>query len=90
LSGGVDYAAFARQVKAACLEGASGFIAGRAVWQEGIPLPPEQRERWLREEGARRLEELGQIAEKYARPWRDFYPRIEQSVREGWYLEYGE
>jgi tagatose 1,6-diphosphate aldolase len=90
LSGGVDYATFALQVKAACREGASGFIAGRAVWQEGIPLPSGERERWLRGEGSRRLAELSEIAERYARPWRDYYPGLEQPVQGGWYLEYGE
>lgn len=90
LSSGVDYATFARQVKAACLEGASGFIAGRAVWQEGISLPYEERERWLREQGVARLVELDEIAVKYARPWRDFFPGLDEPVREGWYLEYGE
>jgi tagatose 1,6-diphosphate aldolase len=88
LSGGASYDIFVKQVSAACRGGASGTIAGRAVWQEGIPLSSEQRQTWLREIGARRLDELTEIGEKYGRGWRSFFPELEKSVDEGWYLSY--
>ena len=90
LSAGVEYATFTRQVETACRSGTSGFIAGRAVWQEGISLPAPERDQWMGAVGARRLAALDEIAERHARPWRDFYPDLAGSVREGWYLEYGE
>ncbi len=34
LSAGVDFDEFAIQVRIACTAGASGFLAGRAVWQD--------------------------------------------------------
>lgn len=88
LSGGASYEIFVKQVNAACRGGASGTIAGRAVWQEGIPLSSEQRGTWLREIGARRLDELAEIGDKYGRGWQSYYPELEKSVGEGWYLSY--
>jgi tagatose 1,6-diphosphate aldolase len=38
LSAGVTFEDFTRQVKIACLSGASGVITGRAVWIEAIEL----------------------------------------------------
>lgn len=88
LSGGVNFELFARQVQAACQGGASGYIGGRAVWQEGIPLPAAERQAWLLNTGARRLDSLAEIADRYARPWTAFYPDLSQSVGEGWYQTY--
>jgi len=47
LSAGVSFELFARQVEVACKAGASGYIAGRAVWQEGIPMIEDERKTWL-------------------------------------------
>jgi hypothetical protein len=38
LSAGVDFESFRKQVKIACKAGASGFLAGRALWQEGTQI----------------------------------------------------
>ena len=38
LSAGADYKTFNRQVEIACKAGASGFLAGRALWQEGVQI----------------------------------------------------
>lgn len=88
LSAGVDYEVFARQIEVACRAGASGYIAGRSLWQEGIPLPPEKRRAWLEEVAAARLDHLVQIADRHARPWRSFYPSLADTIGEGWYLSY--
>jgi len=87
LSAGVDFATFQRQVEIACQEGASGYLAGRAVWQEAVALAGEARARFLREEAARRLDALAAIADREGRPWTEFYPP--QLVPEGWYRTYG-
>jgi tagatose-1,6-bisphosphate aldolase len=46
----VDGETFARQLAVACRAGAKGFIAGRAIWSGCLALPPEEQERWLRQE----------------------------------------
>ena len=90
LSAGVDFDLFKRQVEIACRCGASGFIAGRAVWKEGISMQPPQREDWLRDVAATRLDQLTKIADRYARPWRNFFPRIENSASLGWLDSYSD
>ncbi|MGB2962523.1 MAG: tagatose 1,6-diphosphate aldolase [Anaerolineales bacterium] len=88
LSAGVDFEVFEDQVKIACQAGASGFIGGRAVWKEGIPLQSAERVKWLRDVAHKRLTELNEIAEKYARPWTDFYPSQELDQYQDWYKKY--
>ena len=88
LSAGVDFNMFKRQVEIACRGGASGYIAGRAVWKEGIPMPPKQRDDWLRKVAAARLDQLAEIADRHARPWRDFFPGINNTVGSGWLESY--
>jgi tagatose 1,6-diphosphate aldolase len=88
LSAGVEFDMFKRQVEIACRWGASGYIAGRAVWKEGIPMPPNQRNDWLSTVAAVRLEQLAEIADRHARPWRDLYPGIENTVSMGWLDSY--
>jgi tagatose 1,6-diphosphate aldolase len=90
LSAGVDFDLFKRQVEIACRCGASGFIAGRAVWKEGISMQPPQREDWLRDVAATRLNQLTKIADQYARPWRNFFPGIENSASLGWLDSYSD
>jgi len=87
LSAGVDFPTFQRQVEIACQEGASGYLAGRAVWKEAVPLVGEARARFLREDAARRLDTLAAIADREGRSWTDFYPP--QPVPEGWHRTYG-
>jgi tagatose-1,6-bisphosphate aldolase len=89
LSAGVDFDTFARQVEVACKSGASGFIGGRAVWKEGISMPESERESWLKKVAAARLARLTEIANQYARPWREYYPDLAKAAPEGWYTSYG-
>lgn len=88
LSAGVDFELFTQQVEIACQSGASGCIAGRALWKEGIPLPLDERKIWLRKVASRRLDILSEITSKYGRPWIDFPPLSTRRIKEGWYISY--
>lgn len=70
LSNGVKAEHFADAVTACAKGGASGFLAGRAVWADivGAPDIPAA----LREVSIPRLEKLGAIVDQYARPWTDW------------------
>jgi len=70
LSNGVKQPFFASAVKACAQGGASGFLAGRAVWADivGAPDIPQA----LRDISIPRLLELGEIVDTYARPWTDW------------------
>jgi tagatose 1,6-diphosphate aldolase len=92
LSAGVDFESFRKQVEIACRAGASGFLAGRALWQEGAQIRArEERMNFFRNTAAPRLKELAEIADSYGRPW---YSRLGAEsgkfakVTEGWYRSY--
>lgn len=88
LSAGVDFEVFEPQLKVACECGASGFLAGRAIWKECIPMPPEDRKQFLAHKGLERFQRLAEIANQHARPWTDFYqPSIGGDT---WYADYSE
>jgi sulfofructosephosphate aldolase len=67
LSNGVDAADFPSAVEAACRAGASGMLAGRALWRDAIaaPDPPAA----LRAVSADRLRRLAATVDRYGRPW---------------------
>ncbi len=69
LSQGVEPADFPAAVEAACKGGASGMLAGRAVWTAtlGADDPTEL----LREHSVPRLHELAAIVDAHGRPWRE-------------------
>lgn len=92
LSAGVDFDSFEKQVQIACRAGASGFLAGRALWQEGARIRSrDERMRFFENTAARRLKKLTEIADSYGRPWHSrpvtgdgrFAP-----ITEGWYRNY--
>jgi len=92
LSAGVDFESFRKQVKIACKAGASGFLAGRALWQEGAQIRSrDERMNFFQKTAAPRLEELAEIADSYGKPW---YSRLGAEngkfapVTEGWYRNY--
>jgi sulfofructosephosphate aldolase len=69
LSNGVKAPFFADAVKACAQGGASGFLAGRAVWADIVgsaDIPAA-----LREVSIPRLEKLAAIVDEFARPWSD-------------------
>lgn len=67
LSNGVKQPFFNEAVKACGMGGASGFLAGRAVWADivGAPDIPQA----LRDVSIPRLEQLAEIVDTYAKPW---------------------
>jgi sulfofructosephosphate aldolase len=69
LSQGVDPADFPAAVEASCKGGASGMLAGRAVWTS--TLGADDPTQLLREQSVPRLEQLAAIVDKHGRPWRD-------------------
>jgi tagatose 1,6-diphosphate aldolase len=92
LSAGADFEVFRQEVSIACQAGASGFMAGRALWQEACAIKSRKaRREFLGSTTLERLKEIARIADKYARPWHQkitgkdggFTP-----VPEGWYRDY--
>ena len=61
LSAGVDHDTFAGTLRQALAGGASGFIAGRALWKEAVFLAPAERRAFLLGEGRKRLAELVEL-----------------------------
>ena len=70
LSAGVTFEEFGRQVKIACQAGASGFLGGRAIWEEAMHMPnASERRKWLATVAADRMRRLHDIAGEYGQPW---------------------
>lgn len=92
LSGGVDYQQFLKQVEIACRGGASGYLAGRAVWQEVVKLQDAaDRRRFLETTASDRLKELADVAGQFGTPWRRrFIGPIPTPLQipEGWHTRY--
>jgi tagatose 1,6-diphosphate aldolase len=87
LSAAERFSVFQRLVEIACEEGASGFMVGRAIWQEAMALPTaEERDEALQSIALSRLQMLNAIANYRARPWYGHYPAL--AVAEGWHQQY--
>jgi tagatose 1,6-diphosphate aldolase len=92
LSAGVNYDLFYKQAEIAFRAGASGFLAGRALWQEATDIKTrEERQKFFAVTARERLQKLADIADEYGTPWYremgapegEFAP-----VAEGWHTEY--
>lgn len=86
LSAGVDFETFERQTVVACESGASGFLAGRAIWKEAVLMSTEERAAFLSGLATDRIKRLLDIAEAKSRPWSDFYTSPEST--EDWFETY--
>lgn len=72
LSAGVSSDEFAKVLRVSCDEGgASGFIAGRAIWKETVAMGHDERVKFLSETGRRRMDEYVSIIEGRARPYQE-------------------
>jgi sulfofructosephosphate aldolase len=70
LSAGVPFEDFTDVLRVSFDEGgASGFIAGRSVWRESLPLSGAERQEFLDTVATPRLETLVSVAADRARPW---------------------
>ncbi|MEV5777446.1 hypothetical protein AB0L49_40595 [Streptomyces antimycoticus] len=67
LSQGVSADDFPRSVEAACRAGASGFLAGRALWTNALDAPEPTAA--LRGPSADRLRRLADVVDTHGRPW---------------------
>jgi len=92
LSAGADFKTFGKQIEIACKAGASGFLAGRALWQEGVQIRSrEERMNFFKSTAAPRLKELAEMVNKYGKPW---YTKMGsdkgdfKAANEGWYEHY--
>jgi tagatose-1,6-bisphosphate aldolase len=90
LSAGVGYDTFKLQTEIACRAGASGFLAGRAIWQEAPGMPAAEQDEFLANTSVQRLQELTSIANQHGRPWTQVYgPALEAiDTAEGWQERY--
>ncbi len=86
LSAGVDFDTFCGQVEIACAVGASGVIAGRAVWGEAAGLNDfDAREAWLQTTGRERLRRLAALVQG-GQSWHE---RLKpKAVSTEWYQQY--
>ncbi len=87
LSGGVDFDLFVRQVEIASKAGASGFLAGRALWQEATSIASrKERQEFFRTTVVDRLRILMAVVNAYGTPW---YRKVDAPVvEEGWFKSY--
>lgn len=92
LSAGVDIETFCTQVGIACGAGASGFLGGRAIWQEVMPMPdPAQRLAYYRATVAARFQRLNSIVATNGKPWYAKYGNAVAGLAqtsEDWYQKY--
>ena len=92
LSAGAGFETFRKQVEIACKAGASGFLAGRALWQEGVQIRSrEERMDYFISTSAPRLRGLVEMVKKYGKPW---YTKMGsekgdfEAAAEDWYQKY--
>jgi len=84
LSAGVSYDTFLKQVRIACQAGASGVMAGRAVWKEAVTLDCAARNNFLKSAGYERMKRLQSLCEQLGRPFAEVYDSPEPDY--GWYV----
>ena len=93
LSEGVDYDDFVREVEIASRAGASGYMAGRAVWKDVLAeRDPDRRRELLESRSAGNLRKLAILASRLGVPWtRRLGPAREQLAAQlspTWYASY--
>jgi tagatose-1,6-bisphosphate aldolase len=71
LSAGVGYEDFVERCKLALAGGASGIIAGRAIWKEAVDLEGEERRAFLRDVSVPRLAGLVDVLGAHGRSWQE-------------------
>lgn len=86
LSAGVDFETYLRQVEVACRAGASGVMAGRAVWKEAVELEGRAQKKFLHTTARERMLRLLEVCNRSGKP---FWERVERpEITSEWYKEY--
>lgn len=87
LSAGVGFEDFVREVEIACKAGASGFLGGRALWQEATSMKSrEERRSFFRTTVVDRLRILTAVVDAFGSSWQK---RVTPPVIvENWYKAY--
>jgi len=94
LSEGAGFSDFAVQMEIVATAGASGYIAGRAVWGDAVGnLPDDVRAAGLAR-AAERLDTLNAIVRTHGKPWTSHSPRpaidtVATALSPSWYTSYG-
>jgi len=86
LSAGVDFEIFEEQTLIACQSGASGFLAGRAIWKESATMTPDDRAAFMTGKATERIQKLIDVAMENGKPWTDFYAPM--AANENWIASY--
>lgn len=92
LSAGEKFDLFVKQVELAMKSGASGIMAGRAIFQEYFDFSQAQeRERFLKTTAVERVKKLTELVDKYATPWMKRYgiarQELSANVPSDWYRD---
>lgn len=80
LSEGAGFDDFAVQMETCARAGASGYIAGRAVWGDAVGRLPEAGRRAAVARAGRRLATLNEIVRAHGRPWHERLPVAEAAA----------
>ncbi|MGD8454943.1 MAG: tagatose 1,6-diphosphate aldolase [Anaerolineales bacterium] len=86
LSAGVDFETFLEQAQIACEAGASGVMAGRAIWKEAVGVTGPERRQFLTTTARERMAKLGEVCNRAARPFTDLISPPDYKVE--WYPSY--
>lgn len=91
LSAGEKYDIFVKFAERAMKSGASGYMAGRAIFNEYFEgATPQDRAKFLKTTGLERMRELNGLVDGHATPWTQRYvigPKdLAQAVSPDWYL----
>lgn len=90
LSGGVPFERFKEQVAISCRAGASGYLGGRAVWQETLDASNADEQHAALDRAAEKVEELNAITRAEGTPFRPYLP-VDVAVEQfpaTWYLNW--
>ena len=92
LSASEKYDIFVKQVEQSMKAGASGIMAGRAIFNEYFEqVTPQAQEQFLRGTAVARMKELGQLVDKHGASWLETagltWNQLAQSVHPKWYAD---
>jgi tagatose-1,6-bisphosphate aldolase len=94
LSEGAGFDDFAVQMEIVAKAGASGYIAGRAVWGDAVGNLPDGVRRAGLVRAGERLDELNDLVRRHGKPWTSHAPQpaidtVATAMLPSWYTSYG-